>query len=419
MPIAPPLSATVTRPRVLMLTHRVPYPPDKGDRIRTYHTLRCLSEYADVSLIALADEPVTMAAQIRLDELCEQVAILPVGRSRWYRAAHSAIRGRSLSEGAFHEPAIANVIQQWQQRTPFDSAIVSSSAMAPYLRVEGLREVPAIVDLIDVDSQKWLDFAVSARPPKRWLYQFEACRVRALECEIADWAECLTVVSRAEADVLDSFTGPGTATVAGNGVDLDYFQPSRTAETKTVVFVGAMDYLPNVDAVTWFANEIWPAIRQQHSTAGFRIVGRNPTPAVRKLAERPGIIVTGGVPDVRPLVASSSVVVAPIRIARGVQNKVLEALAMGKATVASPATLAALEVAPGRELLRAETPDQWISAVTHLLETPSRRRELGAAARQFVEVHHNWDRCLAPLLEAIVRPTSVTHSRGRRTCPSY
>ena len=279
--------------------------------------------------------------------------------------------------------------------------MASASSLAPYLQRDGLEQTPAVVDLVDVDSQKWLDFAATSPPPRRWVYRLEARRVRKLETEIARWARVVAVVSRAEADVFDAFAGPGAATVATNGVDLDYFYPREEKTELSCVFVGAMDYWPNVDGATWFAREVWPAVRSRFTDAEFRIVGRKPAAAVQALGSLPGIVVTGSVPDVRPYVASAGAVVAPLRLARGVQNKVLEALAMGKAVVAAPAALAALQTTPGKEVLMASTPAEWIEAVGGLLADPSRSRELGAAGRRYVERFHRWEHCLEPLLDKI------------------
>jgi sugar transferase (PEP-CTERM/EpsH1 system associated) len=235
----------------------------------------------------------------------------------------------------------------------------------------------------------------------RWLYRLEGHRVRNIERAMQGWARAVSVVSQAEADLLDGFAGEGAATVATNGVDLDYFTPATGPTDQACVFVGAMDYLPNVDAAGWFAREVWPGIRATFPAAEFRIVGRKPTPAVQELAQLPGVKLVGQVPDVRPHVARAAVVVAPLRLARGLQNKVLEALAMGKPVVAAPAALVALRTEPDRHLLAALTPAEWVDAVGGLFAAPALRRQLGAAGRQFVEEHHHWDHCLAPLLDRI------------------
>jgi sugar transferase (PEP-CTERM/EpsH1 system associated) len=394
--------------RVLFLTHRVPFPPDKGDRIRTFNLLRQLAQRGRVWLGCLADEPVPPETTAALNGLCERVAAVPVGRRvRWVRALWSLTTGASLSEGLFASAELARVVSAWATEAKFDVVVASSSALVPYLRLPALRDVPAVVDLIDVDSQKWLDFAAASRAPKRYLYRLEANRVRKVERSLPGRVRAASVVSPAEANVYDSFTHAGAATVATNGVDLDYFSPIGCAEQPALAFVGALDYLPNVDAAVWFAHTVWPSVREKVPTAEFRIIGRNPTPAVKALASIPGVNLVGQVPDVRPFVASAAVVVAPLRLARGVQNKVLEAMAMAKAVVAAPAALAALRTVPGTHVLSASDPGEWTNSVCALLADPPRRAQLGAAAREFVEQHHHWERCLQPLLDAIFLPTAA------------
>jgi glycosyltransferase involved in cell wall biosynthesis len=170
----------------------------------------------------------------------------------------------------------------------------------------------------------------------------------------------------------------------------------------TAAFVGALDYLPNVDAAVWFAREVWPLIRARHPAAEFHLIGRKPTPEVQALAALPGVKLIGQVPDVRPFLADATVAVVPLRLARGLQNKVLEALAMGKAVVAAPAALAALKTEPGKHLLAATTPEEYADAIGNLFDDPRRVRELGANGRRFVEEHHHWEHCLQPLVEKIV-----------------
>ena len=250
---------------------------------------------------------------------------------------------------------------------------------------------------------EWFDYADAASGPKHWLYTLEGHRVRRLEQWIAEWASAVTIVSPAECAVFDGFTRPGAGTVATNGVDLDYFRPQPDIETvEACAFVGALDYVPNIDAALWFARDIWPSIRARRPAAQFRIIGRKPTAAVLRLGALDGVTVVGAVPDVRPHVAEACVAVCPIRIARGLQNKVLEAMALGKATVAAPAAIRALKAVPGEHLLAPTTEEEWVSTVCGLLTDADRRRKLGLAARRFVEVHHHWDHCLRPLVDAII-----------------
>ncbi len=292
--------------------------------------------------------------------------------------------------------------------------VASASSLVPYLRLPELARVPAIVDLIDVDSQKWLDYADAGAGPRSWLYRLEAHRLRRLEQSLPTWAHAVTVVSEPEVAIYRQFSAARSIHAIGNGVDLEYFQPQPAATAPMCVFVGALDYRPNVDGAVWFCNAVWPEIHRRRPDATLALVGRNPVPAVQHLAAIRGVRVVGQVPDVRPYLASAAVVVVPLQIARGVQNKVLEALAMSRAVVASPPSLEGLAAQPGVHLQSAQTPPQWTDTVLRLLGDPALRETLGVAGRRYVEDHHNWDRCLQPfdhLLRQCVQlhpPTGAT-----------
>lgn len=397
------------RGHLLYVVHRLPYPLDKGDRIRAFHLLRYLSRHFHVHLACLADEPASEASLAVLRHYCYRLAVIPLGRTRWLRAMTSLLCGRTVSEGAFHSPALAATLRDWTAHTTFGAALASSSAMAPYLRSPELASVPAIVDLVDVDSQKWLDYAEAGAGWRTWLYRTEGRRLRALEQPMPSWAHAVTLVSEPEAAIYRRFCSSGRVRAVLNGVDLDYFQPQTTKQESACVFVGALDYRPNVDAVRWFAESIWPSVHRRTPGSKLWLVGRRPTAAVRELSRHAGVEVIGQVPDVRPWMARAAVVVAPLRIARGLQNKVLEALAMGKAVIASPPALAALRVRPGKHCLRAASPVQWIKATTRLLRDAEQCDRLGASGRRYVETHHDWNRCLEPLGELLGLAKSSPH----------
>jgi polysaccharide biosynthesis protein PslH len=386
-----------SRPNILYLVHRVPYPPDKGDRIRAFHLLRFLARHSSLHLACLADEPVDDNVVAALEHYCQRVAIVALGRERWFRGLSSLIRGRTITEGAFHSPSLAATVRQWARETDFQVCLASASSMVPYLKMRELETVPAVVDLVDVDSQKWLDYAAASRGPRRWLYRLEGRRLRRLESALPAWALAVTLIGRAEADLYRRFCAKGPVHVVTNGVDLDYFRPCPDSSPGICTFVGALDYRPNVDGAKWFCREVWPQIIQSRPDARLRLVGRRPTRAVRRLAQLPGVEVIGQVPDVRPQLAAAAVVVVPLQIARGVQNKVLEALAMGKATVGSPQALAGLTAKPGVHLLAAASREQWVESILRLLGDEELRRRVGAAGRRHVEEHHRWSRCLEPL----------------------
>jgi sugar transferase (PEP-CTERM/EpsH1 system associated) len=376
----------------------VPYPPDKGDRIRAFHVLRHLSTRATVHLACLADEPVTDEVQTALERHCGRVAVVPLSRlPRWLWMATSLARGRTATEGAFHSPALRAILRTWSREIRFDALLASSSGMVPYLRLDELRGVRTVVDLVDVDSQKWLDYAATSRPLSAWLYRAEGRRLRRQEQQLPTWCQAVTLVSEAEVDLYRRFCPTDLAYAISNGVDLGHFRPAPNEGEAGCVFTGVLDYWPNVEGLCWFCRDVWPGIHRRRPAARLALVGRNPGPAVRRLAEVPGVDVVGPVPDVRPYLTAAAVALAPLRLARGVQNKVLEAMAMGKAIVASPAALEGLSAEPGTHLVSASTAEEWIEAVLTLIDDPTHRQQVGSAARGYVEMYHRWERCLEPL----------------------
>ncbi len=386
------------RPQLLYLVHRFPYPPDKGDRIRAFHIIRHLSKHADVHLACLADEPVAKGLQEKLGEWCCRTTVHPVsGWSRRWHMAVSLATGGTATVGAFASNDLVATLNQWALETRFDAALASASSMTPYLRLPALKQVPAIVDLVDVDSEKWRQYAESQPIPQAWLYRLEARRLRALEAGLPAWARAITLVSEAEADIYRRFGHPGNVEAVVNGVDLEYFQPSNFADGHECVFVGALDYHPNISGICWFVDQVWPEVRRRVPKARLRIIGRRPVAAVRRLGAIAGVEVVGQVPDVRPYVASAALAVVPLHIARGVQNKLLEAMAMAKAVIATSAALEGVLARPGVHLLKADTTEAWIETTVQLLEDPLLRRRLGQAGRAFVEERHHWDSCLRPL----------------------
>jgi sugar transferase (PEP-CTERM/EpsH1 system associated) len=268
---------------------------------------------------------------------------------------------------------------------------------------------------MDVDSQKWRDYANRASWMRRWLYDLEAMRVAQLERRLGQRADCLLVVSEAEAELLRRSAPDASVEVVPNGVDLGYF-PAGDAVGAGCVFVGALDYFPNVDGARWFCQEVWPRVRQQRPEEQLRLVGRQPTETVRQLGKLPGVEVVGQVPDVRPYVTAAAVVVAPLRLARGVQNKVLEGLAMGRPVVASPQAMQGLPD-PAIPVRVADTPQQWADTLLDLLANPADCRHLGQLGRCYVQQHHAWEACLARLDRCLVAVDSPRQS-PKNSCPA-
>jgi len=392
--------------RILFLTHRVPFPLDRGDRIRAYHLLRFLASRADVSLACVSQETTPDASRKALAALCERVAIEPTSRS--VRAVHSSLSllaGGSATEGYFWSPLLNTTLTRWAEDTRFDAVVCFCSGMYRYCVQPSLSEVPTIVDVVDVDSQKWSECAANARMPFSWIRRWESHRVAKLERRIAAFASDIFLISEDERSLFQRVTGHSAAAVATNGVDIEHFGESLKShpEPRTCVFLGVLNYQPNVDAVMWFARHIWPGVRCRFTDARLRIVGRNPTAEVQALSKCAGIEVNANVPDVRPYLANSEVAVAPLRIARGVQNKVLESMAAGLPVVATPAALAGLKVEKGSDAICADSVDEWQSAIETLFTDTERRRLIAANGRAYVEKHHNWNQTLTPFGDALAR----------------
>lgn len=382
------------RPQILFLVHRIPYPPNRGDRIRSWHLLEHLAAQGDVRLGFLCEEPPSAETMAVLAKRCAEVeAVVVPRRLRWVRGAWRLASGRSATEGLFEVPSLKRTVRRWAQKRRFDLAVVFCSSMVQYVNTPALREVPVLVDLVDVDSQKWFDYAEQTHGPRQWLYRLEGGRLRRLETAVVERARGVVLVSRPEVELLRRFCRAENVHPIGNGVNLDYFQPSVPPAPETAarcVFTGAMNYRANVDGVVWFCEEVWPELKRRCPQASFEIVGGQATAAVERLAYLPGVSLAGDVPDVRPHVAQAAVAVAPLRIARGIQNKVLEAAAMAKAIVGSPQSLEGLDLEPDVHVCRAGTPEAWVETLQELFADGARRQALGQAARRQVEDRYRW-----------------------------
>jgi sugar transferase (PEP-CTERM/EpsH1 system associated) len=392
----------ISSKRILYLTHRVPYPPDKGDRIRTYNVLRSLAQHHEVDLLALADEPVADATIEKLQELCHQVCIVPLSMSfRRTRMAWSILTGGSATLTAFHSFRAKQIISKWMQTHRYDVLLASSSAVAPYV-TENTPSTFTIIDLVDVDSEKWFNYASTASWYKQWVYQREGNALRRYELSLARRKIPITLVSEAETDLFRKLAPCADIHTVSNGVDLGYFHSNVPVPSNTnCVFVGAMDYHPNIDGICWFARHIWPAVREKYPFATINIVGRKPDPSVTLLGKIPGITVVGQVSDVRPFVTSAQAVVIPLRIARGLQNKALEALAMSRPVIASSPALAGLTSIEECPALRADEQSHWLCHFDQLFNDSNVCHLLAQQGRKYVEKHYTWEECLQPLHELI------------------
>lgn len=392
-------------PDLVFLAHRIPYPPNKGDKIRAWHLLEHLSRRYRVHLGAFVDDRDDWRHVDKLKQVCASTQLLAMD-PRWgkLRALTGLVTGDPLTLPFYRSPEM----QRWVDARLAEGVagvVCYSSAMARF--VMGARTTRRIMDFVDIDSDKWRQYAPTKPWPLSWLYRREGERLLAWERRVAAEFDAGLFVSDAEASDFRRLAPESATRISHyhNGVDTDYFSPGREYAdpyplgAQVVVFTGAMDYWPNVDAVKWFATEVLPELRYRHAECLFAIVGSKPTATVQALTSQPGVMVTGRVKDVRPYLAHARVVVAPLRIARGIQNKVLEGMAMGRPVVATPQALEGIDAQQGREILVADDAAATVTAVMAAMENP----ELGPAARARVENDYNWAHNLArvdQLLEA-------------------
>lgn len=405
--------------RILMLAHRIPYPPHTGDKTRAFHIARHLARRHDVTLAFLVDEPADLAG---LTALRETVPSLEFGRlwKPWslVKGLAGLAAGGALSLAYFRSRSLRRRLGTRRGDARYDLVYASSTPMAQYVRALG---VPVVMDFVDVDSDKWRQYADHCRPPASWLYRIESRRLQAAEGEIARWASVCLLATRTEESLLKSFAPWARTAVIANGIDLAYYEPAVAPSAQAaVLFTGAMDYLPNIDAVCHFCGDVLPRIRREIPQTRFYIVGLNPAPAVLRLGDILGVTVTGSVPDVRPYYARAAVCVAPLRIGRGIQNKVLQAMAMGLPVVATSLAGRGFEAQPGRHLEVADDPAEFADHVVRLLKKPAEGRALGRAGRAFVEANYGWDRSLVnlDLLLAEAVGSGATQLRRQRLAGS-
>ena len=392
--------------KILFLAHRIPYPPNKGDKIRSYHFLRRLAERHDVTLAYCIDEPRDREYEPVLRRICRG-SVHSVLLNLWAaraRGVASLLSGRSFSEGYFYSPALQHVMDRLLQRERYDLVYAFSSPMAQYVRE--YTKIALLMDFVDVDSQKWSQLARFKKFPLARLLLVEAKRLANYEIAVSALAQCSLFVSAAEANLFRSIGGHGDIRALPNGVDSDLLrlpvsesereahaqassQPVRPAR---LIFAGTMNYFPNADAVLYFVHEVLPLVRQAYPQVSFDVVGRYPTRAVRKLHGIGGVRVLGEVTDVRSHLVQADVSVAPLRVARGIQNKVLEAMAMGIPVVATPAAVEGIEVVDGEELLVADTAGDFARQVVRLLRDGQLRSRIGKKARSKMVQVYSWNR---------------------------
>ncbi len=411
---------------ILIIAHRVPFPPNKGEKIRTYYQIRHLARQGhSVSLACLTETEQDIA---NLEQLgakhCDAAFHAPLpGKLAWPKAL---LGGAPISVANFYSSRLQQQIDEALNQQQVDVILCTSSSLAPYVQrsrvLAMLRPKPALLmDFMDLDSDKWQQYASQSSFPKSWIYRRESVLLAQLEQAISRDFDAAFFISQNEVELMGAgASGPlDNVSVIANGIDAAEFAPDaslRSLQERTdapvFIFTGVMDYLPNEDAVCWFADEVWPSIIASNPKAEFQIVGMSPSDRVKALAEREGIVVTGMVDDVVIYYQRADVFVAPFRLARGVQNKVLQAFACALPVVATPMACEGIAVHSGHDVLIAGDASEFLAHSQALISDAASRRTLGDSARKLVLDNYAWESCLRPLDDLLQRCAPVAVAGG-------
>ena len=408
---------------LLFLAHRLPYPPNKGDKIRSFNWLKHLSRSCNVHLGCFVDDADDLRHIPTVQAMCHETYIPRLNpRVARLRSLSGLATGQPLTVPYYRNRGLTRWVARQLQHGHIDAVLIFSGAMAQFLPSQSIGQpmhqaasppgspgLRAVCDFVDIDSDKWRQYAGRCRWPMSWLYRREATTLLSYERQVAWNTDANLFVSAAEASLVQRLA-PEVAertTYVENGVDTDYFAPCASDQGSPypegelpLVFTGAMDYWPNADAVQWFADEVLPTVRERAPRATFYIVGARPSAQVLELRRRPGIEVTGAVHDIRPYIEHARMSVAPLRIARGIQNKVLEAMSMAKAVVVSPQGFDGIDARPGRDLEVADGANAFIATVLRLLDTQD-SAEMGTNARRLAIGRYAWQRNVDRLLDLL------------------
>lgn len=391
--------------RILFLSQRVPYPPNRGDKISCWHLIERMARRHEVQVVAFAHDEADRRAARTLEEKGFDVASFPL-RPRW-RSLPLLATARPLTLGFYGSARLQAEVDR--RVAGCDMAYAFSSSMGAFLLPHPL---PWVMHFAELDSDKWRQYAGRTAFPMSWVYRREWRTLFAFEQRLAAAALQNVFCTPLEQRIFQERIPGRPSLVVRNGVDLDSFRPApELAEPRHLIFVGVMDYYPNVEGCLWFCRDVLPRLRERFPDVRLSIVGAHPTQEVRRLGEIPGVTVTGFVEDTRDWLRRASVSIAPLRIARGIQNKVLEALAMGLPVVGTTSATQGVEGQAGRDFLVADDADAQVEALAGLLAEPERARELGRRGRAFVEETYDWEVCLAPL-DAVLDEVAAAGAPG-------
>lgn len=392
--------------KILFASHRYPFPPNRGGKIRPFNMIRHLSQKHEIVVASLAHTYQELDEGAGLKEYCAEIysEVVPE-KLRWLQAVRAFPSATPSSVAYFHSARLRRRIKEAVRKITFDVVMVHCAFAAQYAL-----EVPArfrLMDFGDLDSAKWLDYSKWRPFPLSWGYYLEGHKLRRYEQRLAAAFDYCTLTTQGELEEFKKLNVERPHSVIPNGVDGNYFHPNDASDhaKPVVVFLGRMDYYPNIDGVLHFTETVLPLIRATVPDVEFRIIGSNPTSAIERLRQVPGVVVTGHVPDVRPFLQEAVVSIAPLRMARGTQNKILESMAMGLPVVATPQAAKGIQATPGEHILVAADTDSFASQVVEVLVNRQLRSRFSAAGRAYLSNAHKWSTSMRLLVDKFAEAT--------------
>lgn len=398
----------------LYLAQRIPYPPNKGEKLRSFHQINFLRKKGvEVTVAAPYEQPEELQYFTTLEQEFGCQTRSQLLSHKLIRYASGLLGNTSLSEAHFYNAGLQQQIDDYLQNHDIDAIVCTASSMANYVfRSKALTNIAKrprlIMDFMDMDSHKWQQYANNAGLPMRWVYQREARLVERLENQVGNQFDACFFVAEPETALFKQQAKQPKAAILsiGNGIDPTEFYPQTqpdAIETPHLLFAGVMDYTPNVDAMLWFYKEVWPQILSSWPDATLTIAGMNPATSIARLGGIDNVTVTGFVDDILPYFHQSNIFVAPFRIARGIQNKILQAFACGLPVVSTSMGAEGIRCTPGDNIEVGDEPEEMFSAIQQLIKDPSHYRSLQRNALNTIDAHYSWDGILAPLLDLIKR----------------
>jgi sugar transferase (PEP-CTERM/EpsH1 system associated) len=394
--------------KILIIAQRCPYPPNKGEKIRTFHQLRFLVERGHEVILASPYEE--DAEQIHFDKLaslyCSKVINVKLPMKP-LRLLSGILKNKALSVSNFYNSKLQSKIDNELSTQKIDAIFCCASSVAEYVFqskvLANLASPPKLImDFMDVDSDKWAQYEKSNSWPMSMIYKRESKLITKFEASIIKRFDHCLLITQTEVDLFENIHGAAAnLTAIENGLDTTVFYPpekTRNTQQPYFLFAGVMDYAPNIDAVMWFMDEVWPEIKKQWPLAKFSIAGMNPTDKIKKLQDKDGIEVTGFVDDIKPYFDKTNIFVAPFRIARGVQNKVLQAFASGLPVVSTSMGAEGIRCHNEQDILLADTPQQYIDKIHLLISNEQQYNSLSDKALTNITQNYSWESILEPML---------------------